>query len=137
MASEASHITHEVLGEIRAGGSSLARPRADFLVIFVFFPDEVRLIPKFRCLFRRRCLELMGTLFQTDSEEEMIAHLRQIHMNWLPVLCGVCDSRFPTVDGLSSHFCSLHPQHNRPTVRDSSSLGSFHMKSTCFSIIIQ
>ncbi len=34
MASEASHITHEVFGEIRAGGSSLARPRADLLVSF-------------------------------------------------------------------------------------------------------
>ncbi len=33
MASEASHITHEVFGEIRAGGSSLARPRADLLGI--------------------------------------------------------------------------------------------------------
>ncbi len=33
MASEASHITHEVFGEIRAGGSSLARPRADLLVL--------------------------------------------------------------------------------------------------------
>ncbi len=32
VASEASHISHEVFGEIRAGGSSLARPRADFLV---------------------------------------------------------------------------------------------------------
>ncbi len=33
MASEASHITtYEVFGEIRAGGSSLARPRADLLV---------------------------------------------------------------------------------------------------------
>ncbi len=34
MASEASHITHEVFGGIRAGGSSLARPRADLLVHF-------------------------------------------------------------------------------------------------------
>ncbi len=34
MASEASHITHEVFGEIRAGGSSLARPRAYFLVSY-------------------------------------------------------------------------------------------------------
>ncbi len=33
MASEASHISHEIFGEIRAGGSSLARPRADFLVL--------------------------------------------------------------------------------------------------------
>ncbi len=35
VAGEAGHITHEVFGEIRAGGSSLARPRADFLVIRV------------------------------------------------------------------------------------------------------
>ncbi len=32
MASEASRITYEVFGEIRAGGSSHARPRAYFLV---------------------------------------------------------------------------------------------------------
>ncbi len=36
VASEASHITHEVFGEIRAGGSSLARPHADFLVNVIF-----------------------------------------------------------------------------------------------------
>ncbi len=32
-ASEASRITHEMFGEIRPGGSSLARPRAYFLVM--------------------------------------------------------------------------------------------------------
>ncbi len=32
VASEASHVAHEVFGEIRPGGSSLARPRAYFLV---------------------------------------------------------------------------------------------------------
>ncbi len=43
MASEASHITHEVFGEIRAGGSSLARPRAYFLVCnmdYWFWSDD-------------------------------------------------------------------------------------------------
>ncbi len=40
VASEGNHISHEVFGEIRAWGSSLARPRADFRVLFVFaFPD--------------------------------------------------------------------------------------------------
>ncbi len=36
MASEASHITYEVFGEIRAGGSSHARPRAYLLVLLEF-----------------------------------------------------------------------------------------------------
>ncbi len=44
VATEASHKTHEVFGEIRAGGSPLAHPRADFLVFdkFIHFLAAVQ-----------------------------------------------------------------------------------------------
>ncbi len=42
VASEASHITDEVFGEMRAVGSSLARPRADFLVLSENFQPNHR-----------------------------------------------------------------------------------------------
>ncbi len=61
MASEASHITHEVFGEIRAGGSSLARPRADLLVysdLSLFFLDELELLFGIRALFGKRTAPL-------------------------------------------------------------------------------
>ncbi len=74
MASEASHITHEAFGEIRAGGSSLARPRADLLVYVVVCFAGKRLCAEGRGISSWPSQEMQG-VFRKKSELKSAKHL--------------------------------------------------------------